>query len=677
MTSRREKDIEDSLTPLSTSQIPIQNELVDADIRVHVVERLAKDPRLKVWPIAVQKEIENTLTGGAKGMFRWVDCQLDCLRKCLKLDSLRRTLRSLPKTLDDTYQRIICGIDEEYREDALKVLQWLCFSVRPMHLLEMVEVLAVDLGDEPSFNPEQRLPDPTSILTICSTLITITPVTSSNDSDSDPDFDVEEPTWYPGATGVLSLAHYSVKEYLTSQRAAAATLGPFYITSDIANASITAACLTYLLHFEHHPEHSPKCPIYSPKHGSEYVLKYSLKDSPEYSLACSKSYFRQSFEWSSKIRKEYGLADYAARHWDEHYCRVSKGSHRVRITSLAYHLANSPGCYRGWSALAAPYTYRTSSFVQVPLIEFSATGLEEVAALLLDDGVDVHVRNDSGRTALHAASSTKQEAAARLLVSRGACVNAVDARSNTPLMAACSESDAPYTPDAVDSVARFLLENGAECNFQNNSGDTALHEAAGSRQSGVVSVLLDHSADINSRNRAHNTALHIACNRTRNMKKIEAEEVVRKLLDRGADYDAPGMGDMTPLATACQVGEESIMKLLLNKGASFTADKAFGRSPLHFAVVRGRESVLRLLLEHGHNLDVLDGYGETPLILACRESHEGVVRLLLEAGADLGAGKSCRTPMDCAVARGHDDMVRLLESYQSRSTSQPSPSSDG
>jgi len=67
-TSRREKDIEETLTPLITGQICIQSTLVDADIRIHIRERLQNDAKLRKWPENVRMEIEKTLMGGAKGM---------------------------------------------------------------------------------------------------------------------------------------------------------------------------------------------------------------------------------------------------------------------------------------------------------------------------------------------------------------------------------------------------------------------------------------------------------------------------------------------------------------------------------------------------------------------------------------------------------------------------------
>lgn len=67
-TSRKENDIATSLEPLITGQLCIQSALVDADIRVYVLERISNDPRLKRWPINLRKEIEDALTSRADGM---------------------------------------------------------------------------------------------------------------------------------------------------------------------------------------------------------------------------------------------------------------------------------------------------------------------------------------------------------------------------------------------------------------------------------------------------------------------------------------------------------------------------------------------------------------------------------------------------------------------------------
>src|SRR5271168_577144 len=98
--------------------------------------------------------------------FRWAVCQLDALTKCLNLRKLREAMADLPDTLDGTYDRILCAIDKEYSQDALKILQWLVYSARPLQIDEVVDAIAVYGDDDPRFDLESRLPDPQDILTI-------------------------------------------------------------------------------------------------------------------------------------------------------------------------------------------------------------------------------------------------------------------------------------------------------------------------------------------------------------------------------------------------------------------------------------------------------------------------------------------------------------------------------
>jgi hypothetical protein len=85
---------------------------------------------------------------------------------------LRKTLKSLPKSLDETYDWILLQIDELYSDDVHRVLEWLAFSAQPMTLAEVVEVLRVNLDDDVLLESEQCLSDPQDILTICSSLVT-------------------------------------------------------------------------------------------------------------------------------------------------------------------------------------------------------------------------------------------------------------------------------------------------------------------------------------------------------------------------------------------------------------------------------------------------------------------------------------------------------------------------
>lgn len=107
-----------------------------------------------------------------------------------------------------------------------------------MPVNEMVEVLAIDSREDSCFRPEQWLPDPRDILTICSTLISIRGA-ATNDTSSET-LGMQE----------LRLAHSFVKEYLIPDRLKNTSMRRYHVTSLPANESITRTCLTYLLHFK-------------------------------------------------------------------------------------------------------------------------------------------------------------------------------------------------------------------------------------------------------------------------------------------------------------------------------------------------------------------------------------------------------------------------------------------
>ncbi|MCJ1357579.1 MAG: hypothetical protein MMC33_007575 [Icmadophila ericetorum] len=185
VTSQKERDIQTSL-----------ESIVKEQDRIWIQKSATRAEKAKV-----QEEIETTLMGKADGRFRWVVCQLDALESCVKLSALRSALAFVPNTLDETYARILCSNSKQDSQDALKILQWLIHSSRPMRIEKIVKILAVETEVEPSFDPDNRLPEPEDILAICPSLIAI--ITTG-----------ESEYW---KRQEVRLAHFSIKEYLISQ----------------------------------------------------------------------------------------------------------------------------------------------------------------------------------------------------------------------------------------------------------------------------------------------------------------------------------------------------------------------------------------------------------------------------------------------------------------------------
>ena len=138
------------------------------------------------------------------------------------------------------------------------------------------------------------------------------------------------------------------------------------------------------------------------------------------------------------------------------------------------------------------------------------------------------------------------------------------------------------------------------------------------------------------------------------------------LRHNGADPHIRGYSRRTPLQSAAYYGSLEVVRRLIEYGADINAKDKDKMAPLHWTSY-GRYfkdgSVLRLLLEHGADINMQDGDGWTPLYFASRNGALEVVRLLLEYGADVEAkGKGGMTALQVAVGK-HDKVSKLLREY--------------
>ncbi|KAF2006879.1 hypothetical protein P154DRAFT_420933, partial [Amniculicola lignicola CBS 123094] len=234
-TSRREGDIKLTLESILDSQniLCIQTDAVDHDIQLYVRQQLKDDESLRKWQTndAIRKRIETSLREKAHGMFRLAACQLDILRRCRNRKQLLSALDSLPPDLDETYNRILGAIKGDDIIYAVRILRWLTFSLEPLSLLEVAEVVALDADRHPAFDRDEVLEDHSDILSICSSLVTTT-VSRFR----------KEP--------VVLLAHYSVKEYLVSGRILDSEAKMYGMENALCHSTIAKCCIGYLLQFD-------------------------------------------------------------------------------------------------------------------------------------------------------------------------------------------------------------------------------------------------------------------------------------------------------------------------------------------------------------------------------------------------------------------------------------------
>ncbi|EWZ30319.1 uncharacterized protein FOBCDRAFT_148607 [Fusarium oxysporum Fo47] len=223
VTSREYIDIERVMEKVSVS-LPMSNELVEQDIRLHVQSILRSNPKFRCWPDDLLIEVEESVSTKAEGMFRWAVCQLHELQRLKgERNVVIKALERLPKDLDETYDRIFLRIPREDWQFVSHAFQWLWFygELGPPEN-GTPSVLLLDAIKSSTSRTEKHkshvLYNSERLRELCGCLI-------SNLEDS------------------ISFAHYTVKEYLDSARIRQGSLFVF----STEQAKVLSICLDVLL----------------------------------------------------------------------------------------------------------------------------------------------------------------------------------------------------------------------------------------------------------------------------------------------------------------------------------------------------------------------------------------------------------------------------------------------
>jgi hypothetical protein len=286
----------------------------------------------------------------------------------------------LPATLDETYERVLLGIDNEKREYAERFFQCLAVSVRPLRAEELAEAIVVNLKTEAEATVDAgwRPQDPEeAVLRTCSSLITITEIDGSR---------------------VVQFSHFSVKEWLVSGRLTSrgGGLSRYHIIPQTAHTTLARICLGVLLQLD------------------KRLDERSIKKSP--------------------------LAQYAAQHWVEHALFEEVSTHIDRELECLFDPEKPHFSAWVWvydldpSRKRSMVTSHPTTPDASPLHYVALCGLlglvERLVALRPED---VHALDENGRTPLHAALYGGRTEVAQFLLACGANKDAWDDDDWTPL----------------------------------------------------------------------------------------------------------------------------------------------------------------------------------------------------------------------------------------------------
>jgi ankyrin repeat protein len=462
---------------------------------------------------------------------------LEALRHCLPA-SVPRTLEEIPETLDETYERVLREINKANREHARRLLQCLTAALRPLRVEELAEVLAIDFdmqshGGIPELNPNWRWTDQhQAVLSTCSSLIAIV-----DDGDSQ----------------VVQFSHFSVKEFLTSDRLARSSkdVSRYHILLEPAHTILTQACLGVILRLDDHVDVDGVSDVPLVSYASQHLLDHAGFDNVALHIRDSMEYF----------------FDADKSHWTT-WCRV-----------------------QSIDESAVPNTF--------PLY-FAALGgfFDLVEHIIAKNPEHINAGGDESSKPLEASLHGEHFQVAELLYRHGADVDA-GRSSYTPLYEACDNE--------VLDTAQWLLNHGANVNIQNDGLWAPLHYAVDGGQFPVFQMLIGHNADIDIRTNFGKSPLHLAA--SSRVKGDHHIDIMQLLLDRGADPNARDSDDSTPLHHSSWWEKESGYlrrqgtvegtHLLLKHGAIIDAEDKEGRTSLQLALEHGRHDIAACLLEHG------------------------------------------------------------------------------
>jgi len=343
---------------------------------------------------------------------------------------------------------------------------------------------------------------------------------------------------------------------------------------------------------------------------------------------------------------------------------------------------------------------------QTALLAVARTGNVEAAKLLLDRGAKVDAKEKwGGQTPLMWASARRHPAMMRLLISKGAGVDAasidrdyqrhvtaegrpksLDSGGLTPLLYAAREN--------CTACVAVLLENKVDIDLPDPDGASPLLVAIMNANWDLAKQLIDAGADVNQWDIFGEAPLYTGVELRNRIdggrNSIDAPNkstglaIVTLLLERGADPNmqlffkpanvrgAVHTRGATPLIRAAHNADLDVVKLLLEHGADATLPTADRQTPIH-AVLAGRApenqavELIKVLQKAGADVNVValinhpeEIRGGTALHYAVRKRQKEVIKLLASFGIDMNAvDQDGLTALDYTQSRGFMPFMAL------------------
>ena len=212
------------------------------------------------------------------------------------------------------------------------------------------------------------------------------------------------------------------------------------------------------------------------------------------------------------------------------------------------------------------------------------------------------------------------------------------------LVAACMSGD--------DSLVLSLINSGVNVNCLVKIGGrewSPLLMASVEGHTEIVKVLLERGAQVDLQDNGGWTALMWAS-------YSGCTEIVNVLVERGAQVDLQNNVGLTALIWASGRGHTEIVRVLLERSAQVDLQNNDGWTALMWASCRGHTEIVNVLLQRGAQVDLQDTDGSTALMLASDNEDMDIAKLLMDHGAKVGRDHV----LVAACMSGDDSLVLSL-----------------
>ena len=210
-------------------------------------------------------------------------------------------------------------------------------------------------------------------------------------------------------------------------------------------------------------------------------------------------------------------------------------------------------------------------------------------------------------------------------------------------------------------TVKVLIEHGLKTDKTKKWDDGLMLEACRANRLDVVKYLISKNIDVDSKNYINRTALHFACIGENYNKKKISPELIKILVDAGANINAQDEKGNTPLLYAIK-NNASIENInyLIDKAANVKLANEINETVLHndYLYKKNNFPLLKKVVDKGIDVKTKTKNSETALLYAIDNNNLEAIKYLLEKGAEKLQNKH----IEHAIKTKNIELVKLLTS---------------